>query len=78
MKFYDKTIYKTDKNIKSVAFMIIIFFMGFILGYCSCNWEKQNVINELQRKTNEQYIEIDALRESVNIYQMERERNNEN
>ena len=78
MKFYDKTIYKTDKNIKSITFMIIIFLLSFVLGYFSCKWEIQDTIDKMQRKINEQYIEIDALRESVHIYQMERGRNNGN
>lgn len=70
MKFYDKKIYQTEQNIKGAVLLVIIFVISFILGYVVCNWEKQATIDKMQTKIDEQYIELDSLKESVYMYQV--------
>lgn len=75
MKFYDKEIYRKSEAIKVFFTILVIFIFGFGLGYFICNYELQQVIEEKQTKINEQYVEIDSLRETVYIYQVNEKRN---
>lgn len=70
MKFYDKEIYRKSEAIKVFLTILVVFMFGFALGYFICNYELQQVIEEKQNKINEQYVELDSLRETVYIYQM--------
>ena len=79
MKFYDKDINKKAAGIKAIAMMLVIFIIVFFTGSYAVNVElqkandeKQQHIIELERmleekevKINEQFIEIDALKETV-------------
>ena len=71
MKIYDKEIYKKSEAIKAIFIILFIFLFGFGLGYFISNYESKQVIEEKQDKINEQYVEIDSLRETVYIYQMQ-------
>lgn len=75
MKFYDKVLTKKYEEIKNIIWIILLFLIGFIVGCFTMNFEKentiaelQNVIEEKQKKINEQYVELDSLRETVYIY----------
>lgn len=75
MKFYDKEIYNRNEKIKAVIVIIIPFLIGFIVGYFTMNMEAQAKINDLNKlveekenKINEQYVELDSLRETIYMY----------
>ena len=75
MKFYDKEIYNRNEKIKAVIVIIIPFLIGFIVGYFTMNMEAQakidalnKLIEEKENKINEQYVELDSLRETVYMY----------
>jgi len=84
MKFYDKDINKKAEGIKAIAMMLVIFIIGFFTGSYAVNMElqkandeKQQHIVELEKmleekevKINEQFIEIDALKETVYMLEM--------
>lgn len=70
MKIYDKKMYKTAEKIKTAIFILLLFTISFILGYKVCDCESQKVIEEKQRRIEEQYIELDSLRETVYMYQI--------
>ena len=70
MKFYDKRMYQMEQTIKIAVLIVVVFVISFILGYVVCNWEKQTIIDQMQTKINEQYIELDSLRESVYMNQI--------
>lgn len=83
-KYYDKEMYARNEGIKSALVVILSFIIGFISGYISINKElekqnneKQEYINGLEQKVeeqelkiNEQFIELDSLRESIYMYQV--------
>ena len=33
MKYYDKTMYKTEQNAKIIFIILITFILGFLIGY---------------------------------------------
>ncbi len=77
MKFYDKDLTKKDKEIKNLIWILLLFIIGFIVGCFAMNMEKQNTImglektiEEKQKKIDEQYVEIDSLRETVYMYNL--------
>lgn len=77
MKFYDKELSKKDTEIKNIIWILVLFIMGFIVGCFAMNMEKQThieklekTIEEKQNKINEQYIELDSLKETVYMYQV--------
>ena len=84
MKIYDKEMYKRNETIKDAILVVFIFLVGYAVGCLAINedlkrenQEKQNHIVELENiveqqevKINEQYIELDSLRESVYMLQM--------
>lgn len=70
MKFYDKEIYQKSEAINSVVIILIIFIISFSLGFWSCSFEKEKIIKQKQTKIDEQFIEIDCLRETVHMYQI--------
>lgn len=79
VKLYDKEINKKAENIKNIVILLAIFFIGYITGYIAINMELQKandekqqhivelekLLEEKQVKINEQFIEIDALKETV-------------
>lgn len=84
VKLYDKEINRKAEGIKEIVMMLVIFIIGFFTGSYAVNMElqkaneeKQQHIVELERmleekqvKINEQFIELDSLRESVYMYQV--------
>lgn len=84
MKIYDKEMYAKNEIIKDIILVIVCFLLGYITGCMAINeeLEKQNIqkqeyitelekmVEEQQVKINEQYIELDALRETVYMYQL--------
>lgn len=86
MKYYDKEINKKAEAMKSVLMLLVIFFIGYIVGHIAIDFEQKRSIEELQKsndekqqhiveleklleekqvKRNEQFIEIDALKETI-------------
>lgn len=79
VKLYDKDINRKAENIKNIVILLAIFFIGYITGYIAINMELQKenqekqehivelekMLEEKQVKINEQFIEIDALKETV-------------
>lgn len=79
VKLYDKDINRKAENIKNIIILLAIFFIGYITGYIAINMELQKenqekqehivelekMLEEKQVKINEQFIEIDALKETV-------------
>lgn len=77
MKFYDKELYQKEQKIKTAIWMLIIFMLGVAVGYSAFRFEKEKYItkleteiNEKQNTINEQYIELDALGETLYIYEL--------
>lgn len=84
MKIYDKEMYVRNESIKSAIVVIVAFILGFAVGCMAINEElkiqnneKQEHIVELEKiveeqevKINEQYIELDSLRETVYMYNL--------
>ena len=75
MKFYDKEIYNRNEKIKAVIVIIIPFLICFIVGCFTMNIEAQEKIDDLNKlieekenKINEQYVELDSLRETIYMY----------
>ena len=71
MKIYDKEIYKKLEAIKTIFIILFILLFGFGLGYFINNYESQKIIKEKEDKIINQAIELDSLRETVYIYQMQ-------
>lgn len=83
-KYYDKEMYARNESIKSAIVVIVAFILGFAVGCMAINEElkiqnneKQEHIVELEKiveeqevKINEQYIELDSLRETVYMYNL--------
>ena len=79
VKLYDKEINKKAEGMKALAMMLVIFIIGFFTGTYAVNMELQKLNDEKQQhiveleklleekqvKINEQFIEIDALKETV-------------
>ncbi len=84
MKIYDKEMYKRNETIKDAILVLFIFLVGYAVGCLAINedlkiqnQEKQehiveleNIVEQQEVKINEQYIELDSLRESVYMLQM--------
>lgn len=84
MKIYDKEMYARNENIKGIILVIVCFLLGYITGCMAINEElkKQNIekqehivelekmIEEQQVKINEQYIELDSLKETVYMFNL--------
>ena len=84
MKIYDKEMYARNENIKGIILVIVCFLLGYITGCMAINEDlkKQNIekqehivelekmIEEQQVKINEQYIELDSLKETVYMFNL--------
>lgn len=68
MKIYDKRIFKTTEKMKVVALVMILFVFGFWIGYFVSNLEVQKMIEEKEKTIQEQYTELESLRETVYMY----------
>lgn len=76
-KYYDKEMYARNESIKGALVVILSFILGFTSGCMAMNIEKQEYITKLeaeikekQNTINEQYIELDALGETLYIYEL--------
>ena len=53
MKIYDKEMYKINENLRNVIILIVVFLLGFFIGYITSNnipqkdkdTNNQNIIN---------------------------------
>lgn len=77
MKFYDKELTRKSEEINKIIWILIIFIISFLLRCFSMNLESkkhieelEKVIEEKQDKIDEQFIELDSLRETVYMYQV--------
>ena len=84
MKIYDKEMYARNENIKCIILVIVCFLLGYITGCMAINEELKNqniekqehivelerMVEEQQVKINEQYVELDALRETVHMFNL--------
>ena len=66
-KYYDKRIYEKDKKIKTFFVILITFLIGMYVGLAINYLELQ----EKDAKITEKYIEIDSLKETIDIQQQE-------
>lgn len=66
MKFYDRELAKTEERIKSIVWVLFLFIIGFVVGYYTGSMELQ----KMQRKIDEQYVEIDSLKETIHMYEV--------
>ena len=51
MKFYDKELFKASNSIKAAIYMIIIFSLGFIVGYFTFSMEKNRNLTNVSQDT---------------------------
>lgn len=63
MKYYDKRLYKIEKEIKTALLILTVFIIAFIFGFFIRNIE----VNDKEQKIREMQVEIDSLRESLEI-----------
>ena len=57
MKYYDKSLYKTEQKATIILTILITFVIGFLIGYWSRGFEMESIpqeeINQVQNTTNE-------------------------
>lgn len=84
MKIYDKEMYARNESIKGIILVIVCFLLGYITGCMAINEDLKNqniekqehivelekMVEEQQVKINEQYIELDSLRETVYMFNL--------
>ena len=61
MKIYDKEMYQKEQWIKSVALVIGVFVVGFIIGYFVHSFEKQEIINALEQNVYTLQRKVDNM-----------------
>ena len=53
MKFYDKSIYKTEQNVKTIFIILLVFILGFLIGYWVRGLDnkitEENNVNEVSK-----------------------------
>ena len=69
MKIYDKEIYMKTEKIKATLMVILCFVFGFVVG-CIAIGELERTIDRRQAIIDEQYVELDSLRETVYMYEL--------
>lgn len=60
MKYYDKTIYKTEQNAKIIFIILITFILGFLIGYWVKGFDnsktnEENTVNEINEVSKIEY-----------------------
>ena len=65
--YFDRKIYERDKKIKIFFVILITFLIGMYVGLAINYLELQ----EKDAKITEKYIEIDSLKETIDIQQQE-------
>ena len=84
MKIYDKEMYMKTEKIKSTLVVILRFVLGFVVGCIAINHdlksentrlkekisEQDRTIDRRQAIIDEQYVELDSLRETIYMYEL--------
>lgn len=84
MKIYDKEMYRITERIKATFVIILCFVLGFVIGCIAINHDLKNENTRLKEKIieldrtidrrqaiiDEQYVELDSLRETVYMYEL--------
>ena len=84
MKIYDKEMYMKTEKIKSTLVVILCFVLGFVVGCIAINHDLKSVNTRLKQKISEQdrtidrrqaiideqYVELDSLRETIYMYEL--------
>ncbi len=57
MKYYDKSLYKTEQKVTIILTILITFVIGFLIGYWSRGFENEtisqnDVVQEMQNEVN--------------------------
>lgn len=60
MKYYDKTMYKTEQNAKIIFILLITFILGFLIGYWVKGFDnnkanEENTTNEINEVSKIEY-----------------------
>ncbi len=60
MKYYDKTMYKTEQNAKIIFILLITFILGFLIGYWVKGFDnsktnEENTVNEINEVSKIEY-----------------------
>ena len=70
MNYYDKRLYKTEQEIKTALIILTVFIISFLFGFFIRNIE----VNDKEQKIREIQVEIDSLRESLEIIKIKEEK----
>ena len=84
MKIYDKEMYMKTEKIKSTLVVILCFVLGVVVGCIAINHdlksentrlkekisEQDRTIDRRQAIIDEQYVELDSLRETIYMYEL--------
>ena len=60
MKYYDKTMYKTEQNAKVIFILLITFILGFLIGYWVRGFDnnkanEENAVNTINEVSKIEY-----------------------
>ncbi len=73
MKYYDKTIYKTEQNAKIIFIILITFILGFLIGYWIRGFDNNKTNEENTANMVNAVNEINSVNEvskiEYNIYE---------
>ena len=84
MKIYDKEIYMKTEKIKATLMVTLCFVVGFVVGCIAINQDLKNENTRLKEKISEldrtidrrqaiideQYVELDSLRKTIYMYEL--------
>ncbi len=59
MKIYDKDMYQKEQKLQTIILIVVIFIIGFLIGYFAHKFEKQEQINSLE-------TQIEVLEKQLN------------
>ncbi len=57
MKYYDKSLYKTEQKVTIILTILITFVIGFLIGYWCRGFEtetipQENTVQQVENETN--------------------------
>ena len=58
MKYYDKSIYKTEQNVKIILTILLTFIIGFFIGYL-CRGLENDKSTETNIVGQNQIVQVD-------------------
>lgn len=58
MKYYDKSMYKTEQNVKIILTILLTFIIGFFIGYW-CRGLEVNKITEKNAIEQNQTVQVE-------------------